>query len=158
MNPSCPISAKRVDTNRVRLIAMQVSLVSIVLLLSGERFFALLLLLDFTLRVLRKYEFSPFNQMASFIIGFWGMTPKYANELPKRFALILGLSIALLLLIFYFFELSFVAPLLALILFICSLMEALFDYCIGCKIYHILQYLLELADRDKTDAYTKEQI
>ena len=144
MSPSCPISTRRVDSNMVRVISFQVALFTVILLITQESIFALVLLFDFFMRTIRRSEFSPFHLVGTFILTGWGIAPKLCDESPKRFALYLGLVISLFLAVFYMAGFSTFATVISVILLICALLETLFDFCIGCKIYYGLQILNSL--------------
>ena len=144
---SCPISTKRVDSNMVRLVSFQVASFSVVLLLTQEVIFAFLLLYDFMMRTFRLSYLSPFHQVGKFILASWNISPKLCDESPKRFALYLGLAISFLLAVLYTVGLGFIATSIAIMLFICALLETAFDFCIGCKIYYGLQLLREIVKK-----------
>lgn len=146
----CPISTRRVDSNMVRVISFQVALFSVLLLLTQESFFALILLFDFFMRTIRKQNLSPFHMVGKFILSGWGVTPKLCDESPKRFALYLGLIISFFLVLFFVAELTSIAIGITAILFICALMETLFDYCIGCKIYYAIQIMNSMKDHKRS--------
>ena len=141
MTQSCPISFKRIDANFVRLIATQVITIALLLLFTQHLLFAFILLFDFTTRVLNFKQLSPFAFIAKNIIGHFQIKAQLCDEAPKRFALYLGLSIVSLLTFFYIFKLTIIASALLIILLICAFLEAVFDYCIGCKVYYLLQFL-----------------
>ena len=141
MSPSCPISSRRVDSNMVKVISFQVALFTVALLVTQELFFALVLLFDFLMRTLRKPSLSPFHVIGKFILEGWNVAPKLCDESPKRFALYLGLVISLLLVFLFVAGLSVVATGIAVILLTCALLETLFDFCIGCKIYYVIQMI-----------------
>jgi len=149
MSPSCPISTNRVDSNMVRVISFQVALFTVVLLITQESFFALVLLFDFLMRSLRLTNFSPFQIVGKFIITGWGIAPKLCDESPKRFALYLGLVISLFLVLLYAAGLTTFATAISFILLICALLETLFDFCIGCKIYYAIQIGKGLLTNDR---------
>lgn len=149
MSPSCPISTKRVDSNMVRVISFQVALFSVLFLITHESFFALVLLFDFTMRALRQTNFSPFQIVGKFVISGWGIAPKLCDESPKRFALFLGLITSLFLVAFYLAGFTTFATAIAVILLICALLETLFDFCIGCKIYYAIQIAKGLLTHDR---------
>jgi hypothetical protein len=144
MSPSCPISTRRVDSNMVRIISFQVALFTVILLVTQESIFALVLLFDFFMRTIRRSEFSPFYLVGTFILTGWGIAPKLCDESPKRFAMYLGLVTSLFLVLFYAAGFSTFATAISVILLICALLETLFDFCIGCKIYYGLQILNSL--------------
>jgi hypothetical protein len=123
----------------VRVISFQVALFTVILLITQESFFAFVLLFDFFMRALRQTNFSPFQIIGNFIITGWGIAPKLCDESPKRFALYLGLVTSLFLVILYAAGLTVFATAITIILLICALLETLFDFCIGCKIYYAIQ-------------------
>ena len=141
MSATCPISTRRVDSNMVRLISFQVALFTVILLITQESAFALILLFDFFMRTIRQQNLSPFYLVGKFILSGWGVAPKLCDESPKRFALYLGLVISLFLVVFYVAGFTEFATIISAILLICALMETLFDFCIGCKIYYAIQIM-----------------
>lgn len=149
MSPSCPISTRRVDLNMVRVISFQVALFTVTLLFTQEILLAVVLLFDFSMRVVRKLNLSPFHLISKFILEHWNVTPKLCDESPKRFALYMGLIISLALVLLLTAGLSKIATIIALVLLLCSLLETLFDYCIGCKIYYVIQRIKGLIHNDR---------
>ena len=149
MSPSCPISTRRVDANMARIISFQVALFTMIFLVSQESFFVLLILLDFFIRALRQSNFSPFQIVGHFALKGWGIAPKLCDESPKRFALYLGLGTSLFIVIFFVAGFTTLASVLSIILLICALLETLFDFCIGCKIYYVIQISKGLLKNDR---------
>jgi hypothetical protein len=141
MIQTCPISLQQIDSNFVRLIATQVSLVALLFFLTHNIVFIFLLLLDFSSRAIKKPKFSPFVFMAKGLITLLKMKPKLTNEAPKRFALYLGLVMTSLILILSFLGFIKFALILTLFLIFAALLEAVGNYCIGCKVYYVLKYL-----------------
>ena len=141
MAQTCPISSRRVDSNMVRIISFQVALFTVILLLTQESLFAFILLFDFFIRTIRQQNFTPFYLVGKFVLNGWGVAPKLCDESPKRFALYLGLVISLVLVVFYAAGFTLVATAITIILLICALLETLFDFCIGCKIYYAIQIM-----------------
>jgi len=139
MSQTCPISLRRVDSNMVRVISFQVALFTLILLVTQESLFALIILFDFLMRTLRLSSFSPFHIISKFVLDGWGVAPKLCDESPKRFALYLGLIISLFLVLFYTAGFIVFATAVTIVLLICALLETLFDFCIGCKIYYAIQ-------------------
>jgi len=149
MSPACPISTRRVDSNMVRIISFQVVLFSLILLITQETLFALILLFDFTIRAIRQAKFSPFAIVGEFVLKGWGIAPKLCDESPKRFALYLGLVTSLFLVVFYMAGFSTLATSITIILLICASLETLFDFCIGCKVYYAIQIGKGFLDNDR---------
>ena len=150
MSPSCPISTRRVDSNMVRVISFQVSLFTVLLLITQESLFAFILLFDFLMRALRLSKFSLFETVGRFVITGWGVAPKLCDESPKRFALFLGLITSLFLVVFYVAGFTTFATAVSIVLLICALLETLFDFCIGCKIYYAIQLMNAMKDHRRS--------
>jgi hypothetical protein len=142
MTQSCPISLNRIDAHLVRIIALQVITLALLLLWTENIFFALLLLFDFSVRSLNLKKISPLRTIAKFIIYSFKMKPQLCDEAPKRFALYLGLGIVGFFTLLLIFNFTKFAISMILTLIVCASLEALFDYCIGCKIYHYLKVIL----------------
>jgi len=139
MYQSCPISLKRVDSNIVRIISLQVAVSVVVILWSANIFVAMILLFDFLMRTLRLTYLSPFHCIGRSLLRFWKVTPKFCDEAPKRFALYLGLGISTVLVLLFLIEFTNIAIYIGIILLICAVFETVFDFCIGCKIYYAIQ-------------------
>lgn len=139
MSPSCPISTRRVDANMVRIISLQVVFITIALIVTAHPLLAYILFFDFSVRLLRKNEFSLFHIIGNIIINKWGISPKLCDESPKRFALSLGFMISLLIALFYTTGFNTIGTSIAIILVLCSALEVAFDFCIGCKLYYAIQ-------------------
>lgn len=138
---TCPISFNRVDTNFIRIIAAQVISIALILIYTQELIFALILLFDFSVRVLNLKQLSIFAYIAQFIIKNFKLEVQLCDEAPKRFALYVGIAIIATFTLLYFFNLNILASIFVSILLICAFLEATFDYCVGCKVYHLLQYI-----------------
>lgn len=141
MIQTCPISLQQIDSNFVRLIATQVSFVALLFFLTHNIMFIFLLLIDFSSRAIKKPKLSPFVLIAKGLITLLNMKPKLTNEVPKRFALYLGLVMTSFILILSFLGFIKSALILTLFLIFAALLEAVSNYCIGCKIYYVLKYL-----------------
>ena len=135
MVQSCPISQKRVDIHIVRAISAIASLTALLFLLTSQSFLLFLLLFDYSMRLIRMEKFSPFYQASVFLVKVLKLKEHKSDEAPKRFALILGWSMTLFMVLFYLLSLPFLVSALVGILLFCASLEALFDFCIGCKMY-----------------------
>lgn len=139
MMQTCPISARRVDANMMRVISAQVALFLTLFLVTGELFFVAIIVYDYVVRALRKTFLSPFFYAGTCFLKTFGIEAKLSDESPKRFALFLGLISSTVIALSLLFNVSIVGQVIAVILIICALMESLFDFCIGCKLYYAIQ-------------------
>jgi len=141
---ACPISTRRIDSHLIRVVASQVSLLTMLFLLTGKSLFVGILLFDFTMRSLRKQQYSPLFRIAKYLLAVWHIKAKPCDEAPKRFALYLGWSIALLLLGASLLHFDTLSLGIGILLLCCALLEALIDYCIGCKLYYVIQWVKKI--------------
>ncbi|HHD82450.1 MAG TPA: DUF4395 domain-containing protein [Campylobacterales bacterium] len=141
MQQACPISRNRIDTNLVRIIALQVIAIALLLIYTQELIFALLLLFDFSVRILNLKSLSLFALIAKSIIKYFKIKAQPCDEAPKRFALYVGAVLISLFSLLYLFNFTLLASILVTVLLVCAFLEASFDYCLGCKIYHFIQYI-----------------
>lgn len=141
MSQSCPISLHRIDTNFVRIVAAQVITIALLLLFTHHLIFAIILLFDFSVRVLKLKALSPFGLIAKIIIKQFQIKAQPCDEAPKRFALFLGLGIIGFFTLLFVLGLTKTASIFVGILLVCAFLEASFDYCIGCKIYYYMQLI-----------------
>ncbi len=138
MSYTCPVSGQRIDSTIVRMISFEVAGVVLLLLLTHHILFASLLLFDFTARLFRKKECSPFLLAARILQKRLSFPVRMSDEAPKRFALYLGWSMAVLMMIFAMIDNAAAVNLFASVLLACSLMEAAFEFCVGCVLYRHL--------------------
>jgi len=124
----------------VRMISFQVVLFTALFFLTQSGLFLFIVLFDFMVRALRKPEFSLFSLTAKFFLSACGIAPKPCDESPKRFALYLGLGTVFFALLLHGFGFEMASYAVAGILLTCALLEVLFDFCIGCRIYYALQF------------------
>ncbi len=141
MYKSCPISNYKIDSHIVRFISFQVSIVALLLIITKLPVFAFVLFFDFTLRALRVQNLSPFFTTSKLAVKLLHLRAKMCDEAPKRFALFMGLLISLSLSILYLENFEVIATATASILLICALLETIFDFCVGCKIYQFLRFI-----------------
>jgi len=148
MSPSCPISQRRIDTNLVRVVSFQVLLFTLLFAVTHMNLFIFIVLFDFMVRIFRKDTYSLFAQTAKLVLKQWKVQPKYSDESPKRFALYLGFAVTVAIVLLSLSGFAKVAVGVALILMICAFLEVLFDFCIGCKLYYVLQ-LVKVMKHDR---------
>ena len=139
---ACPVSLQRVDSYEVRAISLLVAVSAWLYVINDHAIvFAWMLLFDFTMRIGRRANVSPLAVLAKMGVVALHLKPKYTDERPKRFALTLGALMVALLVVSGSLGWYAVANLTAYVLIGCALLEALFDFCIGCRIYYLLKLL-----------------
>ena len=139
MSRACPVSLVAIDKRIVRLNAILSALTILLFLLTQSSLFSFVLLFDFSARVTRQNALSPFWRLSSLCLSLSRSDPIRCDEAPKRFALFLGWILAASLFAFFFVGLQKVTISIAILLFVCTLLEALFDFCIGCWLYYLIK-------------------
>ncbi len=147
MAKTCPISTRRINSKIVRFISAQVVIFVVALAITKMPIFALVLCIDFIARFFRVQKFSPFFILGQFSSKILSLEPKFVDEAPKRFALVMGLVMSFILLGTYGFGFYSFGVTVASIIFLCALLETLFDYCVGCKIYYIIKKITKVKNR-----------
>ena len=140
MEKSCPVNFQMLDENQVRIQAFIITLSAIGFIFTGSIVFALLLLYDFAVRLFISARLSIFVQVALLILSLFKIPKSLVDSAPKLFASKIGLIFSLAIVISASMGFSNIAVVFAIILAICAGAEAVFNYCIGCKFYTILQH------------------
>lgn len=132
-----------IDSNRVRIGAFFVFIMSILSLLFYfnpyiSLIFSLILWVDFLLSFIGGLKFSLFSFLIEFIHSHYIQKESWISPKPKRFAKLCGLTMLTIALVSFLFNQQIYFILIGM-LALFSFLEGAFDFCIGCKIYSILQ-------------------
>jgi len=136
---SCPITYKTVDQNIVRIVASEVSALGIFFIIYPSFAILALLLYDFFVRMIGYEKISPLYNIARVTSKLFRVKKDKIDAGPKEFALKIGFLFALLLVILFLLDQAFATVVVMVVLTACALLEALFNYCIGCKMYMLLK-------------------
>ena len=139
MGQYCPVSLKNIDSNIVRLVALQTAIIGIVFIITKMPILALILLYDFIVRGVKLSKLSLFAIIAKVATKVLKLKPKPTDEAPKRFALFIGLLMLIIINVLVFISQLDIATAITIILIVCASLEAFFDYCVGCKVYWIIK-------------------
>ncbi len=139
MSHSCPMSFENIDSNVSRLTSVFVSLCVIGFLFTNNIVFLFFLFADFALRIFCNKELSPLFRVAKFLKKALRLKDVMVDGGAKQLASYFGLFFVLLLIIAYGFSWFTFMYIVAAIFLICSLLDALANYCLGCKIYYIIK-------------------
>lgn len=139
MSYECPITFENVDSNVSRFSALQVSILVITYMFTLNPYILYFLAVDFYIRLFLKKNFSLIFQIANFLKFIFRMKVKNTDGGAKRLAGFLGLFFVSSLIILNLINLEMFSYVVALIFVFCSLSDALFNYCLGCKTYFIIK-------------------
>lgn len=141
---SCPVDFVTVNENKVRLIALQVFIVSIAIFIFQHWLLIILLTVDFFLRSFDLNKFSPLAAISAGIIRLFSIGVKPINQGPKRFAARIGLIFSIAILLSYYAGYPTVVASLAAVLITFSFLESFFSFCAGCHVYTYLKKIFNI--------------
>ncbi len=139
MSYSCPLTFEQVDSNVSRLNSLFVSSLVIAYLVSLNAFLLYFLALDFSLRLFISKGSSPLYMFSLFFKEMFNMQEKFTDGGAKRLAAYFGLLFVLMLIVTHLFDLWILSLVVAVIFLSCSILDAFFNFCLGCQIYHIIK-------------------
>jgi len=136
MSKSCPISQIKIDENAARINSFAVAVLCAVIYCFEIQFLYIVLFVDFLAKTINPL-FSPLSKISSLIIRLIGAKRVDIDYAPKRFAAFIGAVFFGFAILFLYFNLSFLSAFILAIITVCALLEGVFSYCIGCRIYEI---------------------
>ncbi|WP_167611552.1 DUF4395 domain-containing protein [Maribellus sediminis] len=136
----CPISIEKIDSNVSRLTVFINVVFMGVFLYSKNPLFIGIVAVDYFIRATLKVEYSPIRFLALYIISALNVKKKPINLAPKIFASRLGLICALMAAILQLTGHTSGALITAGLLMVLSILDSVFNYCVGCIIYNFIVY------------------
>ncbi len=131
----CPVSDRIVNENVSRFNALYTLLFVLGFIFTGNIGFLLILILDFSLRLILKGSFSPVIRLNQFLLEKMNIRKTMINAGPKIFAARIGITLSILGLIFMIPGYKQVSTVTIGILGFFSFLEFAFGLCVACKIY-----------------------
>ncbi len=128
------IAMAYVEEHAVRLIALQVVIITLLVLYTRSYWLAAALGVDFAIRSF-TYVTSPLAFVVKTINRFvpWERKPVFAA--PKKFAAGIGFGFAMSLAILLYLGFNTAANIVAGVLLPCAVLESFFKVCVGCYVY-----------------------
>lgn len=139
MSQTCPLAFRLIDGTLARLSAVFVFLFIVLFLFTREDFVLFFVLIDFLMRLYGLKKYSIIHNLAIFSKKIFSLKTEMTDAGAKRLAAHLGVLFVLLLLSESFLNLHVTLYITAGVFLLCSGLEILFSYCIGCKIYFIIK-------------------
>ncbi len=136
-NLVCPVSHVRIDRNVVRTNGFITTLCLVAYVLTGSPFLIVPIGLDYVLRAMLSAPPSPMARGAAGVARLLRFPARQMDKAPKVFASRLGLCLSGGAAVTHFLAPS-VAPWLAGTLAVFTMLESVFDFCVGCVIYTYL--------------------
>ena len=139
MSQTCPLTFRLIDGTLARLSAVFVFLFTVLFLLTAQNLFLFFVLVDFLMRLYGIKNYSIIHNLAIISKKLFSLKTEMTDAGAKRLAAHFGVFFVFLLLIESFLNLHVTLYITAGIFLLCSGLEILFSYCIGCKIYFIIK-------------------
>jgi len=139
MARSCPISFKEIDGTIARINAMFITLLIVTFFITAYTSILYFLVIDLGVRLFGYYNFSLIFNFSKLVKKIFFLKTKMTDAGAKRLATFFGLFFVLLMSVLSNFHFDNALYITGIILLICSSLEMLFNYCLGCEIYHIYQ-------------------
>ncbi len=136
---SCPINFQTYDATVARVTSFVMALCIALYLQSGLVIFVWIALLDIGVRLLFDKRFSPFYHVALFIKERLGLKSVKKDGASKKLATYFGLFFSSGIILFHLLHAELGVVLLSSIFIVCLLLDAFFDFCLGCKIYYVIK-------------------
>ena len=139
---SCPISLVSIDSNIARINAFYTGMLVLAFSLTLQVPILYFLILDFSTRLFYKREYSFLFILSSATKDILKLKSVKVDAAPKRLANYFGLIFAVLITLTALLELTSIMYILVIVLLICVFLEVVFNYCLGCEIYHLYKRFL----------------
>ena len=141
MARSCPVSFKQVDGTIARINATFITLLVLLFLFTSYISILYFLVLDFGLRVFGYHSWSLIFHSSKLVKKLFSLKTHMTDAAAKKLAASFGLVFVILMSFFSDLHWDKALYVTSTILLICSSLEVVFNYCLGCEIYHIYKKL-----------------
>ena len=134
----CPLSNEKVNNNVARLVAALVIINTVAALSLNLWWLLFIQLYDFAVRAADKRQLSLFRYIGQHVANLLKLPVVAVDAAPKRFAAGVGLVFTLAIIAALLLNQFTAASVLAGILLLCAVLEALLAFCVGCYVYTFL--------------------
>ena len=139
MSHSCPLSFESIDSNVSRFNSLFVSSLLIAYLYSFNIVIVYFLLFEFSMRLFVKKDATILHKLSKFMKAIFKLEDKPTDSGAKRLAGYFAIFFLVLLVVGNNLNLYAFSFIVSGIFLACSLMDAFFNFCVGCKIYHMIK-------------------
>lgn len=136
----CPISSERIDSNVSRLTVFFNVVLMMLFVLTLQPVFALIVAIDCFIRAALDMKYSPFRRLSQVIINRLNLKKKPIDLAQKIFASRLGFLCAIAAAILTLTGYTTASIYVAVFLMILSILDSVFNFCVGCLIYNYVVY------------------
>ena len=137
INASCPISPELVNSKLTRIYSFFTLTTIIIYAYTPYKEIIFISSIDFFIRIFFGVKYSPICIFIRYILNIGNFKTEMVNAGPKKFAAKIGFLITVLMSISYIFNFTTTSLIIAHISIIAVGAEAVFGYCVACKIYSL---------------------
>jgi Domain of unknown function (DUF4395) len=135
----CPVSFKQVNEKAARINAILSAITVALFLVTSYKFIIIFLAVDFFIRGFIDPLYSFFTAISKSILRLSNSKPKLIDGSSKIFAAKLGFLFSTLIFLFAMLDFQLTSIAIGLMLILFALLEGVFGYCVGCKIYAFIE-------------------
>jgi len=139
LGETCPISYKLVDEKVVRINSILTAITVLSFFITSNKFVIVFLSVDFFIRGFIDPGYSPYSMLSKSLLRFSNNKPKLIDGSPKIFAAKLGFVFSSTIVLFAILNYHMIPIVIGILLILFALLEGIFGYCVGCKIYTIIE-------------------
>jgi len=132
---TCPVEGTHINETTVRVVAFLVVISTTLGILFSSTYVFIFLSYDFFVRGFYKRQWSLLRQAAIQIVNLLGFKAKLIDAGGKKFAVKIGFLFGVVLAISALLELKTAVYLFGFVLIFFAILESVFAYCVGCKVY-----------------------
>ncbi len=140
MAQACPVNFTTIDSHAGRIGSALTLLLVVSYIASGNVAILFFLTADLLVRLYGDKAFSPVSALSSRLMRLLRLGARPVDGAAKHVAGHFGLLFSVLLIVTHFLHADTAAYAVAAVFGLCLLMDAVFNFCVGCKIYRF--YLL----------------
>ncbi len=134
----CPISGDTIDENAARINGAIVCALLLIGVLTPAKWLFAYLALDYGLKVLAGFAYSPNCLMARFIADAMRLSSRMVDAAPKRFAATIGMLMCIAASIAGYTTSYTVFYVIVGVFGTCVVLETLAGFCVGCYLFRLL--------------------
>lgn len=137
MAQSCPLAFRHIDGTIARLNALSVFLLLILYLVVHSPLILTVLVFDFMIRLYGNRRYSPVFQVSRLLKKLFTLKTEMIDAGAKRLAAHFGMIFVIAALASDLAGMTVLMYTIVAVFLFCLLLELLFSYCIGCRIYFL---------------------
>lgn len=139
MANACPLAFRQIDENIARINIFFVTLALVLFLVTSRPEWMYFLCIDYLTRLYGNKQYSLLNRSSVFIQNVMRFPVKMADAGAKRLASQFGLLFVMMIIVSFHLQLESAMIGITAVFLLCTAMDLLFRFCVGCKIYYLIK-------------------